>query len=122
MELHGRLAAIAGRGIPPKALEGSWRLVGTYESQFDEEVMTLTFRNGSVTASFPCIPPVVGTYKLEGQAIEIAMPKPSLKACPQRNSFWTADYFLGDSKLMTARLSGDKLVLIGNGGEYRFTR
>ena len=122
VELHRRLTAIAARAVLPSAFEGSWRLVGSYESDFGEEVMTLTFRTGNVTATFPCIPAVTGTYKLEGQALEIAMPKPSLKACPQRHSFWTADFFFGDSEVMTARLRGDELLLIGNGGEYRFTR
>jgi hypothetical protein len=122
VDLHRRLSAIAGRAIPPNALEGRWRVVGSYESDFGEEVMTLSFRNGHVTATLPCIPAVTGTYRLEGQGLEIALPKPSLKPCPQRHSFWTADYFFGDSKVMTARLTGDKLLLIGNGGEYRFAR
>jgi hypothetical protein len=122
IELHRRLAAIAGRAIPPSAIEGSWRLVGSYETDFAEEVMTVTFRKGVVTATFPCTPAVTGTYRLEGQALEMAMPKPLFEACPQRNSFWTADYFFGDSQVLTTRLAGDKLLLIGNGGEYRFAR
>ena len=122
IQLHRRLAAIAGRAILPSTIEGSWRFVGSYESDFKEEVMTLTFRKGVVTATFPCIPAVTGTYRLEGQALEMAIPKPSLKPCPQRQSFWTADYFFGDSQVVTARLTGDKLLLTGSGGEYRFAR
>lgn len=120
--LHRRLSKIAGRDPPPSAIEGSWKLVGTSHEDYTDDVMTLTFSGGRVELRSPCIPEVTGSYGFEGLVLEIDMAKQSVKACPQRSSYWLADYFFGDSQALTVRLRGDALTLVGTGGEYRFAR
>lgn len=118
--LYRRLAKFAGRDLPVSMIEGSWKLVGTSYENYTDDVMTLTFADGRVSLTSPCIPATVGTYRYEALVLEIEMEKQSVKACPQRSSFWLADYWFGDNKMLTVRRQGDALTLIGTGGEYIF--
>lgn len=118
--LYRRLAKFAGRDLPVSALEGSWKLVGTSYENYTDDVMTLTFADGRVSLTSPCVPATAGTYRYEGLVLEIEMEKQSVKACPQRSSYRLADYWFGDNKMLTVRANGDALTLIGTGGEYIF--
>ena len=120
--LYRRLAKFAGRGLPLSAIEGSWKLVGTSYENYTDDVMTLTFADGRVSLASPCIPATTGTYRYDGVVLEIEMEKQSVKACPQRSSYWLADYWFGDNKMLTMRRKDDALTLIGTGGEYIFHR
>ena len=120
LPLYRRLAKFAGRDLPASAIEGSWKLVGTSYENYTDDVMTLTFADGRVTLNSPCIPATTGTYRFDGTVMEVEMEKQSVKGCPQRSSYWLADYWFGDNKMLTVRAKGDALTLIGTGGEYRF--
>lgn len=123
LPLYRRLAKFAGRDLPPTAIEGGWKLFGTsYENYAPDDVMTLTFKDGRVRLASPCIPATTGTYRFDGTVLEIEMEKQSVKSCPQRSSYWLAEYWFGDNKVLTVRRKGDALTLIGTGGEYIFHR
>ena len=118
--LYRRLVKFAGRDLPASMIEGSWKLVGTSYENYTDDVMTLTFLEGRVSLASPCIPATSGSYRYDALVLEIEMEKQSVKACPQRSSYWLADYWFGDNKMLTVRKNGDVLTLIGTGGEYVF--
>jgi hypothetical protein len=118
--LYRRLVKFAGRDLPASMIEGSWKLVGTSYENYTDDVMTLTFAEGRVSFASACIPATTGSYRYDALVLEIEMEKQSVKACPQRSSYWLADYWFGDNKMLTVRKNGDVLTLIGTGGEYVF--
>jgi hypothetical protein len=70
----------------------------------------------------PCAAASVASYRIEGQILELKLPKPDLSACPQRRAFWTAAEVF-DRNLFTVRLKGDRMrLLTENAGDLEFAR
>ncbi|HEY0629620.1 MAG TPA: hypothetical protein VGD23_09850 [Sphingomicrobium sp.] len=121
-QLYGRLAQISGRSLAPNALDGAWRLVGSYEARFSQPPLVLTLASGEATATLTCLPPVEGRFTLSGLLLSLDLPKPSLKSCPQTMDYWSAEYLFG-TQTFSVRLDGEELVLKGpNGIDLRFQR
>ena len=69
--LYRRLAKFAGRDLPESTIEGSWKLIGTSYENYTDDVMTLTFADGRVSLTSPCVPATAGTYRYEALVLEI---------------------------------------------------
>jgi hypothetical protein len=121
LAVHRGLAAVTGRNHSASDLAGKWRLVASF-TPLEEEALTLEFIGDRVRAAMPCAAESIADYRIEGHVLEMQLPKPDLKACPQRRAFWTAaDMF--EKTLFTVRMTGGRMrLLTDNGGDLEFAR
>lgn len=121
-ELYNRLAQISGRALAPQGLDGTWRLVGSYETRFAKPPMVLTLSAGTASALFTCLPLIEGRFSVSGLLLTMDLPKPSLKSCPQTADYWSTESLFG-TRTFSVRRNGEELVLNGpNGSDLRFRR
>ena len=121
-ELYNRLAQIAGRTLAPLGLDGTWRLVGSYETRFAKSPLVLTLSGGTARALLTCLPIIEGRYSVSGLLLTMKLPKPSLQTCPQTADYWSTESLFG-ARTFSVRRNGEELVLNGpDGSNLSFRR
>lgn len=112
--IYPQLTRLAGRGFSPNALDGEWKVTGSFEP-FKKVPVTLRLRGGNAEASSDCFAPARGSYRLDGLILTLALAKPDLSQCAKTQEYWSLDYLFGD-KSFTVRLDGDQMRLQGSAG------
>jgi hypothetical protein len=120
VEIHRRLAALSGREVGAGEVEGDWRLAQVDSYMVPAGTLELSLKGGALSGRLACAP-FSGRYALKGMAIQMTAPKPSIAACPKRETDWFGDFFWRDP-VSTVRGTGAALVLQSLNATYRFER
>ncbi len=118
--LHQRLAALAGREVADAALAGAWRLADVDGIPVLPDTLRLRLGGGQLFGTLSCSS-FAGHYRLVGLTIAFDAPKPSLAACPRRDTDWLGEGFWAEP-VATVRSTGAELVLACGNARYRFVR
>lgn len=110
--LYPRLVRLAGKGLPGNAVDGRWRVTGSFEP-FKKVPMTLSLTGGIAEATSDCFTPLRGSYRLTGLMLKMRLPKPDLTKCPKIQEYWSLDDLFGNREF-TVRLKDDRLRLQGS--------
>jgi len=112
--IYPQLTRLAGRGFSRNALDGEWKVTGSFEP-FKKVPVTLRLLGGIAEARSDCFAPVQGSYRVDGLIPTLALAKPDLAQCAKTQEYWSLDYLFGD-RSFTVRLDGNRMRLQGSAG------